>query len=121
MPDQTKTTNRWTEGVCGDGTAILYDGVPASISCVLEALNERDNKDDAYTRDEMRVACRDNYNAALEAACGAVAAVAILANRPECCDSAAYGRKCCGNPNLLVTAHSVAQTIRALKDVARAD
>jgi hypothetical protein len=40
--------------------------------------------------------------------------VAIEANRPECCDSAAYDRgKCCGNPNLLVTAYDVAQAIRA--------
>jgi hypothetical protein len=71
-----------------------------------------------YTREEMREACRNNYNAALEAACGALAAVAIETNRSECCDSAANDRgECCGNPNLLVTAYSVAQAIRALKEV----
>jgi len=73
-----------------------------------------------YTREEMRQACQNNYNAALEAACGALSAVAIEANRPECCDSAAYDRgECCGNPNLLVTAVDVARAIRALKE--RAD
>lgn len=40
---EAETTDRWTEGVCGDGAAILYDGVSVSISCVLEALNDRDN------------------------------------------------------------------------------
>ena len=68
-----------------------------------------------YTRQEMRDACRNNYNAALEAACGALAAVAIETNRPECCDSAGDREECCGNPNLLVTARDVGQAIRALK------
>lgn len=70
-----------------------------------------------YTREEMREACRNNYNAALEAACGALAATAIAANRPECCDHAAYNRgECCGNHNLLVVAWDVANAIRALKE-----
>lgn len=74
--------------------------------------------DPEYTREEMREACRNNYNAALEAACGALAAVAIKAQRPECCNIAAYDREqCCGNPNLLVIAYDVAQAIRALKEV----
>jgi hypothetical protein len=68
-----------------------------------------------YTREEMRDACRNNYNAALEAACGALAAVAIETNRPECCGNAGDLGECCENPNLLVTARDVAQAIRALK------
>jgi hypothetical protein len=40
MTDPTEV--HWTEGVCGDGAAILYDGAPVSIACVLEALNDRD-------------------------------------------------------------------------------
>jgi hypothetical protein len=72
-----------------------------------------------YTRDEMRDACRNNYNAALEAACGALAAVAIEANRLECCGNAGGRIECCGNPNLLVTANKVAQAIRALKAAVR--
>jgi hypothetical protein len=32
----------WTEGVCGDGVAILRDGVPVSISKILKALNDRE-------------------------------------------------------------------------------
>lgn len=54
---------------------------------------------------------------AMESACGALAAVAIAANRPECCDPAAYNRgECCDNMNLLVVASDVAQAIRSLKD-----
>jgi len=30
---------RWTEGVCGDGAAILLDGQPVAISDLLEILN----------------------------------------------------------------------------------
>jgi hypothetical protein len=72
-----------------------------------------------YTRQEMRDACRNNYNAALEAACAALAAVAIETNRLECCGNAGGRIECCGNPNLLVTAHKVAQAIRALKAAVR--
>ena len=36
------TVQTWTEGVCGDGAAILRNGVPVSISGILAALNERD-------------------------------------------------------------------------------
>ncbi len=70
-----------------------------------------------YTREDMREACRNNWNAALEAACGALSAIAIAGNRPECCDPAAYDSgECCGNPDLLVTALGVASAIRALKE-----
>lgn len=31
--------SEWTEGVCGDGAAILCDGIPVSISKVLARLN----------------------------------------------------------------------------------
>jgi hypothetical protein len=72
-----------------------------------------------YTRQEMRDACRNNYNAALEAACAALAAVAIETNRSECCGKAGDRGECCGNPTLLVTAHKVAQAIRALKAAVR--
>jgi hypothetical protein len=75
-----------------------------------------DSRECEYTRQEMRDACRNNYNAALEAACGALAAVAIETNRSECCDWAANVQgKCCENLTLLVTARDVAQAIRALK------
>jgi hypothetical protein len=54
-------------------------------------------------------------NAAFEAACGALAAVAIAANRPECCG---FGEgsppECCANTDLLVTAFEAARAIRAL-------
>lgn len=30
---------RWTEGVCGDGAVILFDGQPVSISDLLTILN----------------------------------------------------------------------------------
>jgi len=55
----------------------------------------------------------------LEAACGALAAVAIETNRPECCnqpDQFPDREECCGNPNLLVTAYDAATAIRALKE-----
>lgn len=81
-----------------------------------------DSRECEYTRDEMRDACRNNYNAALEAACGALAAVAIETNRSECCDWAAYDRgECCENLTLLVTARDVAQAIRALKETPQED
>ncbi|HCU0428871.1 hypothetical protein I5Q42_06110 [Serratia marcescens] len=35
----TLTTEKYTEGLCGDGAAILCDGVPMSISEILAALN----------------------------------------------------------------------------------
>ncbi len=35
-------TPEWTEGICGDGAAILRDGVPVSISELLEILNSRE-------------------------------------------------------------------------------
>jgi len=78
-----------------------------------------------YTRAEMREACRNNYNAGLEAACGALAAVAIQTDRPECCGcpqqtDEGSPPECCGNPNLLVTAFDVAQAIRALKEAPNA-
>lgn len=38
--DQSRTTDRYTEGVCGDGAAILLDGVPVPIHTILAALNE---------------------------------------------------------------------------------
>ena len=44
----------WTEGVCGDGAAILRDGVPSSISDVLAALNAGAAKDAEIER--LRVA-----------------------------------------------------------------
>jgi len=31
--------DRWTEGVCGDGAAILYDGVPVGITDIIRLLN----------------------------------------------------------------------------------
>lgn len=66
---------------------------------------------------------RQGHDDALEAACGAVAAVAIETNRPECCNCPEpmtdefSPPSCCGNPNLLVTAYDVAKAIRALKEV----
>jgi hypothetical protein len=35
-------TAQWTEGVCGDGAAILRDGEMVTVSDVLVALNERE-------------------------------------------------------------------------------
>ncbi|MGQ8703908.1 hypothetical protein [Serratia marcescens] len=35
----TLTTEQYTEGLCGDGAAILCDGVPMSVSEILAALN----------------------------------------------------------------------------------
>lgn len=35
----TLTTEKYTEGLCGDGAAILCDGVPMSVSEILAALN----------------------------------------------------------------------------------
>ncbi|MDX7272618.1 hypothetical protein SJ322_10180 [Serratia marcescens] len=36
---QTPTTEKYTEGLCGDGAAILCDGVPMSVSEILATLN----------------------------------------------------------------------------------
>lgn len=60
------------------------------------------------------------WNNALEAACGALAAVAIQTNRPECCEDGRQWTEneppsCCGNPNLLVIASEVAEAIRNLR------
>lgn len=40
----------YTEGVCGDGAAILRDGVPVAISDVLAALNQGEQLRSALTR-----------------------------------------------------------------------
>jgi hypothetical protein len=42
---QTLTTEQYTEGLCGDGAAILRDGVPMSVSEILAALNAADNRE----------------------------------------------------------------------------
>jgi hypothetical protein len=34
--------NRWTEGICGDGAAILLDGQPVPIEEVIKILNSLD-------------------------------------------------------------------------------
>ncbi|MGP2731742.1 hypothetical protein [Serratia bockelmannii] len=40
----TLTTEQYTEGLCGDGAAILCDGVPMSVSEILAALNAANRK-----------------------------------------------------------------------------
>ena len=35
----SKPDDKWTEGVCGDGAAILYDGMRVDIASVIERLN----------------------------------------------------------------------------------
>lgn len=49
---------QWTEGVCGDGAAILRDGVPVSIEDVLQALNYCESLRASFARLPRRVEYR---------------------------------------------------------------
>ncbi|WBF44482.1 hypothetical protein [Serratia rubidaea] len=57
------TITTYTEGVCGDGTAILRDGVPMSVSEILDALNA------AAVREAAPVALVDRRHAAAGGIC----------------------------------------------------
>lgn len=58
----TLTTEQYTEGLCGDGAAILCDGVPMSVSEILAALN-------AANREAQPVALVDRRPAASGSIC----------------------------------------------------
>ncbi|WP_337045509.1 hypothetical protein [Serratia bockelmannii] len=58
----TLTTEQYTEGLCGDGAAILCDGVPMSVSEILAALN-------AAYREAQPVALVDRRPAASGSIC----------------------------------------------------
>ncbi|HEJ7812949.1 TPA: hypothetical protein SMI02_000602 [Serratia marcescens] len=58
----TLTTEQYTEGLCGDGAAILCDGVPMSVSEILGALN-------AANREVQPVALVDRRPAASGSIC----------------------------------------------------
>ena len=105
--------------------------LPSYRDCVIATEEERtpierfirwhEPGDDGEWRRNLTAAIQHAYdvgrNHGLEAACGALAATAIAADRPECCDPAAYDRgECCGNPNLLVAAADVGDAIRKLKE-----
>lgn len=53
-----RTTPLWTEGVCGDGAAILRDGVMVPIEEVIDALNHREALRLAQTRLSLSVEYR---------------------------------------------------------------
>jgi hypothetical protein len=53
QPEPVATEGRWSEGVCGDGAAILRDGVMIPIEEVVQALNRTPAEPAAPTDEEL--------------------------------------------------------------------